>query len=244
MSLIAYLITGLIIGGVGKPVFDAIAPAVKEGINQITIKYRHHFEDRDFLILGVKQVGKSVMNLFLKTGRPLNLDGTRPEETVGSQKPIAGVYVNNDLNLEFMRSSERVSEDVGGEHTEIWKELIERINPHGIVYMVDVRTKSDDLSELVNDIFIHVLSQYTKGLRNLRALHIFVNFCDLVSPHEAHSKSQAISNYFRKEFSNPRYKHLERLKTQVAPVSLDPEASEWPEIEKALEQFGLDMRRL
>ena len=219
---------------------------VMTSVNSIVKAYRHHFEEKNILIFGDPLAGKTCLMLLLTTGKPYQIDkkGQKllPSRTTGISEVNAAIIAHPGRG-NFNRL-EKVLKDVGGDATywHEWKKLIREVNPHGIIYMIDGKHNDEGLICSVDNIFTQILSQYPTDLRNLRALHIFVNYADVVGDSEIYHKVAKITTAFQKRFDSPNNRKLRSLRWKVAPTHLSPNASSWPESHNALNSFGHDLR--
>jgi hypothetical protein len=213
-------------------------------------KYRNIFEDHDLVILGGPQSGKSSLILFLTTGKPYLIEGNgeikEPEPTSGVV--FIGKRASKNLNIDRINNRESISKDVGGEFIEKWNQIIQEVNPHGVIYMIDGRRSFEEIESDIDTLFWIIVGNYSGGKKagkNLRALHIFVNFCDQLSPTLRGDVYEYVTNCFARKMKNPNLRYVDsRIKSLIHLTQLSSKSSSWSEIEKALELFGLHMKSI
>jgi hypothetical protein len=150
--------------------------------DKIKRKYRENFENRNILILGAPEAGKTSLIQLLTTGKPgfITSNGN-----VRGPDPTTGVVIIGEpadgLDTEQINHRENIPVDVAGDFTGLWRGIIKDINPHGIIYMLDGRRRDQELIADIENIFHHVLSEYPYEAKRLRALHIFINHSDQLS---------------------------------------------------------------
>lgn len=213
---------------------------------QIQGVWRRTFANVNLLVLGPKEAGKSSLIYFMMRGKPFIVgeDGEKK-----SPDPTAGIVgLNDKIKLdknEWFKLKADVAGDVGFRH--LWKTLINDINPHGIVYMLDgqqmMKPEVDPASvdQLMGELFADVLATYTKSARNLRALAICLNFSDrwARTPSMERSLVRAVTDAF--EIRRQDCETHQHLRLSVSPTRLNPAVKKWAEAERALKRFAADL---
>lgn len=244
MDPVSIFLYGIAIAAGGLVAREIIAPFFIIGKKTLQRNYRRLFERRNILILGAPQSGKTSLILLMVKNRPYLKDAkgvkSSPDKTVGVA--VVEDEVSDSLGTKNFNKLEQILADVGGEYVNQWKQLIEELDPHGIVYMLDARKSDDELVEDMEKIFDFVLAQYPTHLRNLRALHIFANFSDSIDDANRRKKPHQIIQIFDRRFSARMYDKLRNLRWNVSTTHLSPDADEWTDAIVALEKFGHDLR--
>jgi len=150
--------------------------------------FRSFWPTHSIAIFGPKAAGKTTLIRYLQ-GKPLP---TQHFDTFGAQKVDRVVYDLSGNETYFFRSREMY--DVGGEHKNQWQAILERQNPHGIVYMVDTHEPAGEkegiahIAKVFHDLRTHKLASKIR----LRVLLVLLNKCDIwgTSP-EAREKKMA-----------------------------------------------------
>lgn len=114
--------------------------------------------------------------------------------------------------------------------------------------MIDGRGSTEDIESDIDTLFWTIVNNYSGGKKagkNLRALHIFVNFCDQLSPARRNAVYEHVTDYFSRKMKNPNLKYANsQIKCLIHLTQLSSKSSSWPETEKALDTFGLHMKSL
>ncbi|MBW4631972.1 MAG: hypothetical protein KME30_08735 [Iphinoe sp. HA4291-MV1] len=250
LSVVAGMISGtylFFLNNYGKRVIGV-------AVNNIKQRYQNIFAKRNIAILGYKGSGKTSLIFYLQSGKPLaikNNEVHRPEPTVGSVVIDSTVRTYNESDKKRLA---KIIADVSGDKAfrHLWKELIKDIDPHGIIYMLDGKlgNTQESITTALEPIFNDIFSYYTENINyknvnsyRLQVFHIFISFSD----HWATSKStiaikeSMVKMAFLKEFEQAKFKHLESIRFNVSTMNLSPNANEWKETDRALNQFGADL---
>ena len=197
------------------------------------------FVNQNILILGAKATGKSSLIMFMQKGKPFEMirgEIHPPDPTA------AAVLIGKKVPLEE-RVYAKVSHDLGGDPSfrHQWKEMIRRVQPDGIIYMIDGRLNEGATSKAIDELFQDVLSEYGDGQKRLKALHVFINFADKwrTSPESGPAKITRVMNLFEEQrhpLSNLGY-----LRVVVTPTQLSPNQKEWSDTKCALLRFAADL---
>ena len=229
----------------------AFQPVIIKTSKNLTYFYRSKFENRNIAIFGDSQSGKTSLLLLLTTGRPYktgsNGEIIEPEPTNGIVIVDEGVYKN--LNLKNINNRDRVSRDVNGELVDDWQEIIDQVNPHGIIYMVDARASNSEIQETIKLLFNVVIMRYRTNWRNhrLRSLHIYANFTDKINPER---KDQIISlinhqcQLMGRALDLEKADYLKSIQYLISLIQLSPKETDWKEAKYALEEFGTHLREV
>lgn len=197
------------------------------------------FRGRNILILGPRATGKTSLLWYLQKGKPFDVVNgeVRLPDPTG-----AVVLVGEKVSLDESTRA-KIKKEVGGdpEFRHQWKQLLDEVNPEGIIYMFDGRLEDKAMERAIQELFSDVLASYLHGLRGLIALHMFVNFSDiwLTSPLVERRQIAAVMNLF--ETSRQLQPALALLRVGVHPTSLSANQSSWPEVKRALQHFAADL---
>jgi Signal recognition particle receptor beta subunit len=204
-------------------------------------QWRRVFASRNILILGDKDTGKTSLVLYLQHGRPYEIvDGEirLPNSTAG-----VGAVVDKKFSLQhgnWLKLKKDLPGDLDFRST--WAQAIKDIRPHGIIYMVDGRLLDDEISGVIAaGLRQHILQHYEKGLRELAAVHVFVNFADewANSASSARAKERLIMDAFDTAIQGNAA--LSHLRFSVSATQLSPNRKTWQETSRALYRFGADL---
>lgn len=126
-------------------------------------------------IFGPKEAGKTTLIRYLQ-GKPLP---DHHYHTFGAEPVGKIVYDLTGNDTYYFRSKEMF--DVGGEHINQWKVIIESQNPDGIIYIIDTNESEADLSgfEHIYNIYNEMRAHKLANEINLRVLLIILNKFDL-----------------------------------------------------------------
>lgn len=209
------------------------------------------------LILGTFQTGKTALHWLIKYKRPYQLLNGQKERIPPSR--TSGIAVIGK-KAKIGRKKIKKLMDVGGElsYRFQWTKLIEEVDPHGIIYMIDgcfeqqvVRSgeniKRDTLEESIDELFSDVISHYYRGKQELEALHVLINFLDQWAGNDP-EKIKMVVNDVTKCFYNKLSEDKNRgRKLKKIPhfgfsaVHLDPDDNSWEEAILALQRFSDDL---
>jgi len=139
----------------------------------------------------------------------------------------------------------KIMKDVSGDRVfrELWTDLIDEIEPQGIIYLVDGRLSKAELEQDVETIFEDILPLYEKVGKDLIAFHIFISFADQWA-NARHIKSTQLNNvrlYFEDRLAQSEFNYLQNLRFEASIVHLAPDEKSWADTDRALEKFGADL---
>ena len=225
---------------------------IGSAVKHIKHRYQNIFVNRNIAILGDKGSGKTSLIYYLQNGKPLTIKNDQfhqAEPTVGSVIIDSTVKTYSESEK---KKRAKIIADVSGDKAfrHLWKELIEEIEPHGIIYMLDGRVEEKNIPNVLEPIFNDIFSYYTENINykninshRLRAFHIFISFSDYWASSKAAItvKKTIVEMAFLKEFEKPKYKHLQNVSFHISTMHLSPNKNEWRETDRALNQFGADL---
>jgi hypothetical protein len=207
--------------------------------SKLRIVWAKRFAKKNIVVLGPKQTGKSSLICFLSEGKPFKVvDGAiqTPDPTG------AAVILSDDFKLPE-GGPIHVPKDVGGDpHLRSqWKDLLETVRPHGIIFMLDGSKGEGVLRAGVEELGRDVLSHYAAGLNSLASLHVFLNFADRwkTTPGVEHKQVGFVQDLIKGLRS--QYPDLDHIRIQVSATQLSPHLRQWPETERALIHFSADL---
>lgn len=203
-------------------------------------QWRRLFAARNILILGPRQSGKTSLVYLVQHGHPYEIvDGT-----IRAPNPTAvAAIIDEKVSLQ-QGNWLQIRRDVPGDLDlrQTWAQAIGDLRPHGIIFMADGRVPDTELaSELIRVLREDVLSHYTGGLRELGALHLFLNFSDSWgdSPSACRRKERIALDAFESLVeAAPALRHL---RFGVASTQLSPNRKSWEEATRALHKFSADL---
>ena len=211
-------------------------------IDHIQKKLRSIFANRNILILGSAQTGKTSLISYLTTGKPYKItDGTimPPDKTLGtlviSQKKI-------NIDGQKFRIEKDFPGDVRFRSHSIWRNAIRTLQPTGIIYMIDGRLDNTRLEKSLQEMYDVILTLYESGEQSgLVAMQICINFCDIWSIDERteRKKIREIDQWIDDKLAAS--KNLKNLKYKVSATQLSPNKNSWVEIEGALSSFRVNL---
>jgi hypothetical protein len=205
-------------------------------VAKIRSVFRGYFKNRNILILGAKQTGKTSLINFLHANKPY-------EEVEGGKQPpnptsgVAIVDKKVDINK---RKRVKIPKDVGGEHAfrPLWAEMILDLRPEGIIYMIDGRLSAPKLRHAVDELRSDVLKHFERDAQELIALHVFMNYADkwASSPKEVRRRIRIVRDAVEKAIDGNAI--LENIRYDVSEIQLSPDAGAWTEATRAVHKFG------
>jgi hypothetical protein len=223
----------------GRTVFHRLHVTLR---NRLTPTYSRLFPWHRILILGEKGAGKSSLLSVLHHGQPYQLvDGKRqpPSPTLGAViLPDEKVRFNSDSLIQ----AAKLKYDVGGDPAlqwDKWPELIDDVDPHGIVYMVNGHTGDDMIAKQVQELGHSLLTWYAAGPRSLQTIFIFLNRMD--EWRKSGSDKVELENKWSRIITGFVVKEMPMLKgihMAVVSTQLNPQRDAWPEINMAIHQFA------
>jgi GTPase SAR1 family protein len=154
--------------------------------NLISIARPNH----SIAIFGPKAAGKTTLIKYLQ-GKPL------PEEhkrTFGLQNAGKIVFDLGGKSSLYFLSKEMY--DVGGEHTNQWKVIIENQNPDAIIYIIDTNSEEDEKEglKIIFEIYHEILSRKEMSKIKLKTILLFLNKCDIWG-NTINKRSKKIAEY-------------------------------------------------
>lgn len=240
MEIFRYLATVLgmwVLNTYGKKIAAFTAKEIQK-------RWQYIFNKRNIVILGQKGTGKTSLIYYLVNGKPYELkDGKirRPEPTVGSVIIDADVSISKEKQAKWAK----IMKDVSGDRVfrELWQDLIDEIEPHGIIYMLDGRQSDEELQQDVETIFEDILSLYEHDGKNLVALHVFISFADqwATTRHVKSTKLHRLRLYFEDKLSEKEFRYIQNLRFEASIVHLAPDEKSWLDVDRALTKFGADL---
>jgi hypothetical protein len=208
-------------------------------------KWKYAFSNHTLLIFGGRGAGKTSLIYYMVTGTPYVVkDGRRIPPDPTASPIVIGKNVKVGAGAE--KVSAGVPMDVGGDrfYRDKWREFIDKYDPDGIVYLVRGDVDDQSFRSAVEDLFDDVFVKYRQGLRNLKALHVFVSFADKWAKDKQveRRKLESVRGYFwNRVDGEPDYKHLEHLKFEAHATQLGMTQSQWHETDNALTKFAADL---
>jgi hypothetical protein len=204
------------------------------------------FAKKNIVVLGPKQSGKSSLICYLAEGRPFKTvnGGIQTPDPTG-----AAVILSEDFKLPdgAVPVGIKVAQDVGGDpvfRTQ-WKDLLQVVRPHGIIYMLNGSLDDRALSTGIDELFRDVLSLYKDGPGALASLHIFLNFADQwkTAPGVEERRIDSVRDLWRE--AKGRHPELavalDHIRFHIAATQLSPHGKAWPETDRALNHFSADI---
>ena len=177
----------------------------------------------------------------MQYGQPYKLGENGEKKT--PNPTTFGAVIDEKVKLED-KSWAKLQEDVPGDKglRETWDEAIKKVNPHGIIYMIDGRLNEKDLQSKVREMYEDVLKEYQGALGNLATFHIFVSFSDVWMDSEVKARQKA--RFVEQEadkliLENPLF---ESLVIQTHVIQLSPNKKSWDKADKAITKFGTDLK--
>lgn len=162
-------------------------------------------------VFGPKAAGKTTLIRYLHNDK-------LPEEhisTFGASSPVKIVYDLSGNDTYFFRSREMI--DVGGEHKNQWRAIIEAQNPDGIIYIVDTHDNNeeqvgiDHIIEVYHDLRSHKLGQEF----NLNTILILLNKCDIWG--RSHDDREAMVARYR---NNALKEQIDGLRSEFGTINI------------------------
>ncbi|MCS4097454.1 ADP-ribosylation factor-like protein [Salinibacter ruber] len=211
--------------------------------DKLKSRYKKYFENKNILILGNKQTGKTSLAYLMTEGKPYKTDDNGDIKT---PSPTAMTSVIDQRTKLDEDSWANVKKDVPGDKglRDTWSDAIEEISPHGIIYMIDGSKSDDEISDSLSDMKEVLSSSYKHGVGNLEVVHIFVNFSDHWSEGKIKDREnlRKIEDIADKMIVQDRA--LKNLSIETHRLQLSPNKSSWDEADKAISKFGADLKSM
>jgi signal recognition particle receptor subunit beta len=210
-------------------------------VNKMHKAFKSVLNNRDILIFGNKQVGKSSLIQYLQTQKPFVVSKNGQKEILNPTTEVVAL-IGKKLQIS-PTSSAKVKFDVPGDRNLrfMWMEVLEEVNPAGIIYMVDGRKSDRELEAELEELFTDILDKYQSS-SNLGAIAIFLNYCDYWASTNKrqviHAKTTNVKNFIINRIDNPEYGLFNRLEVGVYETQLSPKLNDWKEVEGALQEFS------
>jgi len=203
--------------------------------DMISSTYRRYFRNRNILVLGAKQTGKTSLLNFLSTGKPYEESDTGR----GLPNPTSGAIIvgrKTKVNNEWLKAEKDVGGDKAFRH--LWAELIRDLKPEGIIYMLDGRQSDEELKQAIGEMRSDVLSHFETDKQRLVGIHIFLNFADkwADSPREIRRRKRVVQDAVDNVLDGNRV--IEQIRFDVSETHLDPNAKRWTATNRAIHRFG------
>jgi hypothetical protein len=190
------------------------------------------FSGKNVVILGPAGSGKTTLINLLRTGAP------------AVHNPTAGVALV-DRRFELNDATWlKVRSDVGGDalYRPLWGQLVAEIDPDVIIFLLDGR-KSVDAVVADTQICLNDALGQVPGRRRLKLIYVFVNFWDVwnldpVKNDVLRSRVQLTVDEAKSAFG------LSGIPVEAKATHMNPNASQWPELENALQHLGSELGHL
>jgi GTPase SAR1 family protein len=212
--------------------------ALKE---EIKSKYREYFKNKNVLILGDKQSGKTSLIYLLKEGKPYEVD---EDGNVKAPSPTAMTSVIDETAQLEKGAFGRIKEDVPGDKDlrDTWIEAIDESDPHGIIYMVDGSKKEEKIESTISNLKSTLDEAYGNLVSNLKAIHVFVNFSDVWSKNKVEDRK--LKRKVEKMLDDALIKvsNLKEIEVGVHDTQLSPHKESWKKADVAISKFGADIK--
>jgi hypothetical protein len=219
------------------PTFSAAFETFFKGMGYII---DHFFGGTQILFLGPVGAGKTTLIQYLTDGvPPVDIAPTPigPPMAVG-RKPEIG-NVNGDLD----RIVIGISSDVSGESRDFWQEMLDMINPEGLIILMDGTADYNVFRREYRKVLQDIVPVYANGARHLRVIYTFLNKYDMWRHQE--SRKHKLCSILNDEIANvvEASPVLGSIKWGSAETQLSPSATSWPEVDQALNHFKTDLAR-
>ena len=217
--------------------------------NKLTGWAKRLFASSNVLIFGAKATGKSCLVNFMMTGKPYTV--SQDGDKVTPAPTGMGAILDSKITL-HQNDWHKLKMDFPGDpelrHT--WKRGIEDFDPNGIVYMmngqhmvIDAVINQKAVETVVTEMFTDVLSFYSTNLRNLKAVCICINFCDLWS-HNSTGENRLVRAVRDAIERQQDANHIfQPLNFSVHATQLWSGSKNWNETKQAIAHLGADLMR-
>jgi hypothetical protein len=213
---------------------------VAMGKEQAKKRFHQILSERNILILGDSLSGKTALITYMTTGKPYLIHNN---QKIVPDRTLMTAIVDKKVKLDqsaWLRIKEDFPGDIGLGAAHLWRQGVLDLRPAGIIYMLDGRKDNELLTAEIRRIFSNVIA-YSKT-DDLRALHIFINYGDLwsISNSVRIEKERFIYDLFTKYLQREASTFVDTLQYGTAMTQLSPDATAWPEAERALNHFGAE----
>lgn len=199
---------------------------------RLTVLGRYIFSNKNLVVFGPTASGKSTLIEYLKTGK-----------TTGEYNPTVGTIIV-DRKFEIDENFLTALRDVSGEKEfrEVdWFQIINSVNPDGIVFMINPVDKTYKLEDSLSIAFDNCLRHYVEDLKRLKAFYVFLNFYDKWKDDENKKRFLATETKLKIEKMLSNYPVFDTLKIAVYKTQLAEDGSPWEEVNNALVHFSKDI---
>lgn len=224
-----------------RRLFDLLGEAFVILNEKLQHQWARLFGARNILILGPTQSGKTSLVLYLKNGKPFYVEQDGGQHSPNPTSSIAIIGAKSSVGRgQWVKVASDVPGDVALRET--WKQVIDQVAPHGIIFMLDgQRTEMDLIEEIKTTLNSDVLSNFKSGARQLATLHVFLNFSDRWAPDAAGARGKEAAVFRAFDELVRDYEKLKYLRFAVSTTHLAPDHNSWAEMKRALQRFAIDL---
>lgn len=208
---------------------------------ELKSKYREYFKNKNVLVLGDKQSGKTSLIYFMTEGKPYKID---EDGNVKTPSPTAMTSIVGETTQLERGSFGRIEKDVPGDKDlrDTWIESIDEIDPHGIIYMINGSDEEEKIKQSFSDLKSTLEEAYGNLISNLNTIHVFVNFSDIWSKSRVEDRKKLRKVEEILDNSIRKIRKLGEIKVGVQRTQLSPHKESWNEADTAISKFGADIR--
>jgi hypothetical protein len=117
-----------------------------------------------------------------------------------------------------------------------WSEAVAEVKPHGIIFMIDGRSDCD-----VSEASEFLKTSYSDGPKELIAFHLFINFADkwAEEPTRRRKRIREVEDQLDSALATKSVWY--HLRLGIHATHLCSDFTSWPDAERALEKFAVDL---
>lgn len=221
---------------------------IKDGIDTISFTISK-IQKHKILIFGESGSGKTALRYFLQHGHPYlqlkenkKIEILEPNPTIGDPEEIKEknrIRISKDDGV-------MITYDVGGEelYHDVWKQLIEKVRPKGIVYMIDGTRPIDHIDKTIDILFNKIIEflPLSTAKTSVSSIYVFLNFYDKWSNNSEvdRMKLKSVQELLDKKRVNIT-SNIEHIEIKADKSQLSLHGKPWTETNKAVKHFVADM---
>jgi hypothetical protein len=193
------------------------------------------------LFIGPVNGGKSTLISYLLRGRPTA--GLAPTPVVMPTRLNRRAELDGGPEQDFDRLVIDIAADMSGESRDIWRELLDLVDPQGLLVLMDGSLDYSEFRTQFHEVLDDIAPVYANGARQLAVVYVLLNKFDLWRRDAV--RKQRLSAIVMDEVANLIEKNpeLQFITWRAAETHVNPTAGRWPELDYALSSFKTDLKK-